>query len=334
MKKLTAILTASILVCALFAGSVFAFSDLDPAEKEPIMQLKERGIVSGMDNDHFVPRGKISFAESISLIVKGLNLNIDHMRFVKKPEASDYFTNVPNDAWYAEAFIIAKMNRLNIPKDADPTATMTREQYADLLIHALDTKGSFPVIKMLIIFADADQVDAAYKDSMQRIYLHKLAVLGDDQMAYPKREMTRGEAAIWLNKTLLFVESQSATPEPAPNPQPVPAAQGDVTMTVEPVNAEQNKVTLSRGDMPNPGYRITIDGVSYENDGRVVITYTLVNPAPGGMYAQVITEAKAETLVKAGYKPVAVNSAGNGTGTGAGGSAVDPSTPVSNPTVE
>jgi hypothetical protein len=298
MKKAITFFTAAALLCTVSAGSVFAFSDLDEAEKAPIMALKAKGIVSGMDSEHFVPRSKISFAQSVSLIVKGLNLNIDTIRFIKKPEASDYYTNVPNDAWYAEAFIIANLNGLNIPKDVDPNAAVTHEQFADMLIHALDTKGSFPLIKMFIVFADAGEIDGTYMDSLQRLYLHKLAKL-ENSMAYPKREITRGEAAVWVYNTIQFIEAQTT--------KPAPVQQTDVTLTVEPVNADTNKVILSRGQMPNPGYGIEITGVRYPGDGTAVIQYTLSNPKPGMMYPQVITEAKAETNISSAYKPVIEN---------------------------
>ncbi|MDF2959461.1 MAG: S-layer protein [Paenibacillus sp.] len=301
MKKLVAILSSAALVCTLSAGSVFAFSDLDASEKEPILQLKERGIVSGVDNEHFAPRGKISFAQSVSLIVKGLNLNIDHIRFVKQPQASDYFTKVPNDAWYAESFIIAKLNGLEIPQNVDPNAIITREQYVNFLITAMETKGEFPLIKMFIQFADNDQIDPSLQGTMQRMYLYKIAELNEDRMVYPKREMTRGEAAVLLRGAIKFVEARTEQP-----PQ-----KEEVKVIVEQVNADVNKVTLSRGDMPNPGYGIAVTGIRFQADGTAVVTYTLSDPKPGGMYPQVITEAKAETYISSKYKPIAEEAPGS-----------------------
>jgi hypothetical protein len=300
MKKWVTILSATALLCTLSANSVLAFSDLDAAEKEPILQLKERGIVAGVDSEHFAPRGKISFAQSISMIVKGLNLNIDTLRFIKQPLASDYFTNVPNDAWYAEAFMIAKLNGLEIPKDVDPNVTITREQYADLLIHAMEKKGQFPLVKMFIVFADEDQINSAYQGAVQRMYLYKIAKLDEDRKANPKREMTRGEAAVLLNNAIQFVEAhmvKQSQPE-----------QGEVKVTVEQVNADVNKVTLSR-EMPSPGYGFAITGITFQADGTATIAYSVSQPKPGMMYPQVITEAKAVTYVASQFKPVAVSAA-------------------------
>jgi hypothetical protein len=294
MKKVVTLLTTAALLCSVTAGSVFAFNDIDsPEQKESIMTLKSRGIVSGVDAERYAPKNKISFAQSIQLLVKGLDLNIDHIRFIKKPEASDYFTTVANDAWYAEAFIIAHLNGLSIPKDVDPNGTITREQFAHLLIQAIDTKGSFPVIKMLINLKDADQVDPQYNYSLQRLFLHKLST-PIDGMAYPKREITRGEAAVWVHNAIKFVESHTEKPAPAE----------EVQVTVEKVSEEVNKVTLSRGEKPSSGYTIAITGIRFEDD-KAYVQYTVTDPKPDMSYLTVITEPKAVTYVSAKYQPVA-----------------------------
>ncbi|WP_144029067.1 hypothetical protein [Paenibacillus rigui] len=190
------------------------------------------------------------------------------------------------------------MNGLNIPADVDPNATITQEQYADLLIHAMDTKGTFPVIEMLILLTDEDQVSPTSMNSVQRIYLHGIAKLDEKQMAYPKREMSRGEAAVWLHNAIQFVETHTAQkPEP-------PVERGEVAVAVERVNDDVNKVTLTR-QMPSPGYGFAITDNRFKDDGTAVIAYSVSEPKPGMLYPQVLTEAKAETYISSKYKPVA-----------------------------
>ncbi|TVY01899.1 S-layer homology domain-containing protein [Paenibacillus cremeus] len=295
MKKWITAVSAATLFCSLMSGTVFAFSDVDGDQKEPIMALKDRGIVSGIDGQRYVPMGKVSYGQSINLIVKGLGLNIDNIKFVKKPLASDYFTNIPDDAWYAQAFIIAHLNGLPIPKDIDANGTITREQFADLLIHAIDTKGSFPVVKMLVLLADQDQIDQQAGYSVQRVILHNIMKLGEDRKFYPKQEMSRGEAAVWVFNAIRFIESHQQKPDP----------QEQVTVTVEKVNDEVNKVILSRGQKPTAGYDIAITGIRFEQEGRAVISYMVTDPKLDSMNAQVVTEPKAETYVSSKYKPVA-----------------------------
>lgn len=294
MKKLAAVTLTSLLISSLTFSSVFAFSDLEEGQSEAIVALKNRGIVSGIDSEHYVPKGKISYAQSVQMIVKGLNLNMDKIRFIKQPLASDTYANVPNDAWYADAFIIAHYNGLEIPKDVNPNATISREQFGDLLVRAMETKGNFPLVKMFIVIKDEDQININYQGTLQRLLLYKITQLDQDGKFNPKTELTRGEAANWVYQAIQFVESHAQNQAPA----------SEVSVKVEKVNDEVNKVTLSK-EMPNPGYGITIQGIEFQNDGQAVIRYTIQKPKPGMMYPQVITVAKAETFVSSKYTAIA-----------------------------
>ncbi|NHN29355.1 S-layer homology domain-containing protein [Paenibacillus sp. S3N08] len=302
MKKMTSMVSAVVLLCTVSAGSVFAFTDLNATEKEPIMLLKDKGIVAGIDSEHFAPRSPISYAQSISLIVKAMDLNLSAISFTKQPQASDYFTNVANDAWYAEAFVNAKANGLDIAKDVDPNATITREQYANLLVTALELKGTFPMVKMAVLFADDDQFSPGLQGTFQRLHLYRILPLDESRMAYPKREMTRGEAAVWVSNTVKFLESRSTLGQP--QVQPPRESQGEAAVTVEAVNADVNKVTLTHS-LPHPGYGFAITGVRFGVDGTAVVEFKISEPKPGMMYPQVITEGKAETYISSKYKVVA-----------------------------
>lgn len=295
MKKIAALTLTTLLCSSLTFGSAFAFSDLDEGQAESIMALKDRGVVSGIDQEHFVPKGKISYAQSVQMIVKGLDLNLDLMRFKKQPEATDMYSNISNDAWYADAFIIAHYHGLQIPKDVNPNATITREQFGDLLVRALEKKGNFPLIKMFIMIKDEDQITVDYQGTLQRLLLYKITTLDKDGKFNPKSELTRGEAASWLYNAIRVMEANTQKPAPTE----------EIAVKVEKVNDDVNKVTLSRGDKPNPGYGIEVNTIHFNDDGQAVITYTLLDPKPDMMYAQVITEAKTVTYISSKYKVTA-----------------------------
>jgi pimeloyl-ACP methyl ester carboxylesterase len=181
MKRLAAaIISALILVCTVSSGTVFAFQDLNETEKAAILDLKEWGFVSGVDSDHFAPRDKINYAQGVSFIVKGLKLSADSHSSATEPDVSENFSLVPKHAWYSEAFAAAKANGLNIQKDVDPNAIMTKEQYKIMLKIALDQEGPFPDMESPIVFEN------------------------DDKMT-----ITRGEAAVLLHKTIKFVENHT-----------------------------------------------------------------------------------------------------------------------------
>ncbi|MFD0695872.1 S-layer homology domain-containing protein [Paenibacillus sp. GCM10027628] len=295
MKKLATLTLTSVLLGSLTFNTAFAFSDVETGQAEAISALQTRGVVSGIDNDHFVPKGKITIAQSVQMIVKGMDLNLDLLRFVKQPLASDYYTNIPNDAWYAEAFIIAHYSGLDIPKDVNPNATITREQFGDMLIRALEKHGQFPMIKMFIEIKDADQITPEFQGALQRMLLYKIAELDKDGKLNPKAELTRGEAATWVYNASKVLAAHSQKPAPAEQ----------VTVTVDKVNDDINKITLSRGSKPNAGYGIEITGIRFEKDDQAVITYTLKDPKPDSMNAEVITEPKSVTYISSKYKAVA-----------------------------
>ncbi|WNR42116.1 S-layer homology domain-containing protein [Paenibacillus roseipurpureus] len=294
MKKLTAVALSVLLCSSLTLGSAYAFTDLEEGQAHAILTLKERGIVSGFDSEHFVPKGKISYAQSVQMIVKGLNLNLDHIRFIKQPLASDSYTNIPNDAWYADAFIIAHYHNLDIPKDVNPNATITREQFGHLLVQALETKGQFPLVKMYIPIKDEDQLTVDDQGTIQRLLLYKITALDGDGKFNPKGELTRGEAATWLYNAIQVLEKHRQVPQ-----------EEVVSVSIEKVNEDVNKVTLSRGMKPNGGYGLVIDSIQFQEDGQAVVRYSLRNPEPDMMYPQVITEAKAVTYVSSVYKVIA-----------------------------
>lgn len=216
MKKKWA--AAAILPALLWAGTTFAFSDLsgDPAEAK-ILSLKQAGVVSGVNDSDFAPQGKLTNAEGVQMIVNGFHLNLDRFRFIKIPEASDYFTQVPNDVWYSQAFINAHLNGLSLANGIIPGETMTREQYAHLLHQAVMSTGEYPVTMQYIIITDESSVTKEYMDSIQTLLKMRIANLDSTDKFRPKDVITRSEAADMLYESIRFVkEMEERTPVPAP----------------------------------------------------------------------------------------------------------------------
>lgn len=288
-------MTLAMALIMMIGGSVYAFTDIqdDPNEAQ-IAALQKDGIVSGITDHIFAPKGKVTMAQGVAMLVKAFDLNISHIKFIKQPKASDYFTNVPDSAWYAESFIVAQMNGLPLPRDVDPTQNLTKERFADLLFHALSAKGDYAFIEMYVMIKDEDDITKDYMNSIQKLILGKMTELKNGYF-YPKSEITRSEAAGMLHAAVQFAKKH----EPLPK-QPVEQP----TLTVTKVNNQVNKVTLSLGEKPNPGYRITVTSIEFTEDGKAIITYALHEPEPGKFYPQVITEAKVDTFVASSYTPV------------------------------
>ncbi|MFD1955147.1 S-layer homology domain-containing protein [Paenibacillus thailandensis] len=292
------------LLLTLLGQSVFAFSDTagDPNE-DKINALRDQGVLKGMEDDLFRPEGNLSYAEGISLIVKGLDLNTDNMRFVRKPQVSDYFANLKDEAWYADAFIAAHYNGLDIPGDVKADAVMTREQYAHNLLQAMIAKGEFAFIEMYVMLTDEKDVDPAYMDSVQKLLVSNVVKLDESGKFYPKNPITRSEAAGWLYDVMQQVKSLTPVVTlPEENAMPL----SDIALQVTKVNEEINKVTVS-AQAPHPGYGIRISSISFEGD-QAWIHVEAVQPDPDKMYPQVITEVHADAYVSSGFKPELANS--------------------------
>lgn len=316
MKKIATLAAATLLLSSLSIAPALAFTDVDDSQREAIISLKERGIVNGVDGQHFAPKGTVTFAQSLQMIVNGLELTLDDTDSSQVRPASEIFTNIADDAWYAKAFVIAHYNGLEIAADVDPNANVTREQFANLLVHALETKGDYALIEIFLIINDGDQIQEEYQGALQRLLLYKIAELDKKGNFYPKQTLSRGEAASWVYNAIKVVESFKE--------HEAPVEAEDIEVTIEKVNDDVNKVILSRGEKPTSGYDITITGIRFEQDGKAVITYALTDPAADSINLTVITHPKAETFVSSQYEIVTEAAFVSGSS-----GSVDPSEPVS-----
>ncbi|SEB42586.1 S-layer homology domain-containing protein [Paenibacillus sp. GP183] len=290
-------------VMLVYSQSVFAFSDIqgDPAEAK-IIALQKAGIISGMDDKTFDPKGKVTIASGVQMLVKGLDLNLDRIRFIKEPKASDSFDYVPDDAWFAPFMIAAIHNGIPLAREVQPQNTLTREAFAAYLFGALTTKVNYVSTMIWVEMKDQDEISKDKTIAVQELVKSKIASLENGSFR-PKAEITRSEAADMLYNTIQFIKDH---PNLGEQPiAPAPGASEEVNVTSVAVNAEVNKIVLSRGTKPNAGYGIKIVGVDFTTEGQATIRYSLQNPEPDHLYAQVLTEPKAETYVSSAYKVTA-----------------------------
>lgn len=285
MKKLLLTMTMLLLILSAFGGSVLAMNNQDDAKVKKAIPAKT----------------EITIAQAVSMLVDGFDLNIDHMRFIKEPQGSDYFDHVADDAEYELDFIIAHLNGLPLDKAVKPEMNITKELYADLLFHAMSTKGEFAFIEIFMMIEDEKDIDTERMDSIQKLLISDIAELDAEQKFHPKDPITAGKARVMLHHALLFVKDHTDTTTP---PVEQPDVDQDVELSTEVVNEEVNKVTLSWGTKPNPGYEIRIAKVEFEEtSGKAVIFYELHYPDPEMNYIQMIVEPKAEVYVASKYEP-------------------------------
>lgn len=300
IKKTHKLLFLMIGMLILSGQNVFAFKDIegDPAQAK-IDALQKANIISGLNNDTFDPKGSVTVAQGIQMIVNGLDLNLDHIRFIKEPKASDSFDNVPNNAWYAPAMITAIHNGIPLTRDIEPTSLLTRETFAAYLASALRNKVNYETTQMGLIIKDEKDFTPANLSAVQDLLLIKATSLHDGNFS-PKNEIIRSEAAEILYNTVMFAKVQ-----PSGNfhsqLEPIEALKEEISVQIIPVSQDLNKVTLSRGIKPNSGYSIKIKGIDLTKDNQAIIRYSLQNPEPGHFYAQVMTEPQVTTYIAANY---------------------------------
>ncbi|WHY21732.1 S-layer homology domain-containing protein [Paenibacillus sp. G2S3] len=214
MKKrtLAAITTVSILSFSL-GGQIFAagntFKDIDNINgKEKIISLKTQGLIKGVTESQFLPSSKVTTAQGIQFISGGLQLSLAAIDFNKAPVASGLFTKVKDKAWYAEAFINAYYNRVELPKDIDPTKTITKEEFTNYLVQGVEGIGNLPMINIVPVdIADDAALNPSYQGSIQRSLKYKINSLDANGKFNPKSEITRAEAAIMLFNALEFLKT-------------------------------------------------------------------------------------------------------------------------------
>jgi hypothetical protein len=202
----TAILTLTLTGYSFAAGS---FTDLtNVVEKEKIVTLHEKGYINGVGNGLFSPKGIITAAEGIQFIVNVLDLNIDNVRFIKEPKATDYFPKAKNDAWYSKALIIAAVKGLNVPPDTDPKKAWTREEFTYYLITAMEANRNMPMIKINPAnITDGDKITPGYEGAIQRALVYGIAKLDDNGRFSPKAKMTRAESAELIYNVLEYFKA-------------------------------------------------------------------------------------------------------------------------------
>lgn len=278
------------------------FDDLDEKvskdEKRAIQILFYNGLISGIGKNKFAPKQSLTYAEAVTMYVNTFNLNIDHLRFIKQPQASDLYDKIKNNAWYADAFVKAYYNGVTLPRNVNPNATISKQEFAHYLYQILVQKVGIITTQIWHEYKDMDKVKDEYKASINNLITMNIIELGKKDSFHPSRAINRAESALMLYKALKYYGDTFKNPIQEPN---TPEEDENVQVFTEKVASDVNKITIYWGEMPNPGYYVTIDRIEFA-DRTATIYYTLHYPDPNKYYPMVITTAKASTYVDASYR--------------------------------
>ncbi len=206
-RMLSMVLAVMTLTGTSFAGT--GFQDLSNVKEAPsIIKLQERGFIKGTSNSTFLPNRVLTSVEGIHMINAAFDLNLDLIRFIKEPFATDYFKNADDKAWYANGLIVASVNGVDLPADLDPKANWTKEEFLYRLVSTLEVKHELPMIKLVPVdIKDDSNITIEYSGLIQRAIHYGIVELDAGGNLNPKQELTRAEAAAILLKTIEYAES-------------------------------------------------------------------------------------------------------------------------------
>lgn len=298
-------LLAGALACALLLGCVpvvSAFTDIDhDPHAAAIRQLEQSGIVGGSGSGQFKPQEKLIYAEAVSLVVKAFGFNLDRLRFIREPLASQYFPGMNDKAWYASPFLAAAANGVQFPKDMSPGASVTREQFADLVAQGIHHSGDYSFTQQAVVFKDESAVAEPYRASVQMLLKLGIAKLDDGKEFKPKTAATRSEAAAWINGGVTFVDKMNEDNGSVQNPAPSVSPLQELALTASKLSDKVQEVKVT-AQAPNPGYGLVITGIEFSGT-KAILSVEVVPPKPGQMNPQVITEVSAVTYIGSSYTP-------------------------------
>jgi hypothetical protein len=214
MKKIVSSIISGLLISATVASSGFAatssFSDIENSyAKDAIVELQAKGILSGIDANTFDPKGELTRAQFVTMMVKALGLPVDE-------NAMSSFSDVKGWAVpYIEAAIKAGIIHGIGNGKFDPSSVLTREQAAVILVLSLKTQGTLDETDATLDFKDADKISSWAQSAVALALKYGLINGNPDGTFNPNGSSNREMAAVMganFIKSADVVKTQDPTP--------------------------------------------------------------------------------------------------------------------------
>ncbi|WP_046213458.1 S-layer homology domain-containing protein [Paenibacillus wulumuqiensis] len=234
--KWMSLLTASVLTLAISGQALAAGSDFTDIRnvqgQQKIESLKDRGFISGVTATEFKPDQTLNTAQGIQMLVNSFQLSLAQFTFIKAPQASDSYTKVKDGVWYSDAFVIAAVNGVEVPRSVDPAADLTREQFTNYLMQSMQKAGNLPMINIKPVkIGDNAKLNPSYQGAVQRSLAMNINELDAKGNFDPKAKITRAEAAVMIYNALDYLQKHPAPTQPAADSSADEAAAADSTGT-------------------------------------------------------------------------------------------------------
>ena len=156
--------------------------------------------VNGQGHKVFSPDSLVNRAQLAVVLQKTFELDYGDKRFVKQPLASDYYQDVDNQAWYAEAVTLAAINEVfDSNNNFYPQQAVTRIEVARTMHRCVNAKGlNIPMIMLMPYYQDMEGL--SQEDTNALVFASNTSLMkGDGQYWRPHDNITRAELATLIN---------------------------------------------------------------------------------------------------------------------------------------
>lgn len=175
--------------------------------KQEIGQLASKLVIHGETDRSFGPGRPVTRAEFAAMLVRALGFTADTQDSSKK----NTFTDVPSDAWYAEAIELAVQTKLLKGFNDGtfrPNDMITREQMAGMIANAIQyvkqaDRSEVPSIQS---YADANRVSDWAQEAMSLSIKAHIMKGFDDHTLRPTVNSSRAESAVVMYRLLEYLE--------------------------------------------------------------------------------------------------------------------------------
>ncbi|MDD4802198.1 MAG: DUF4163 domain-containing protein [Syntrophomonas sp.] len=154
----------------------------------------------------FSPEDTVSRAQLSAVLDRAFQLDYGQKRFIKQPLASDYYSDVENEAWYGNSLVMCAINNIFETGEVfSPNQPVTRMEIAQAIYRSFSAKGiSVPMIMMMPIYEDTNHL--SQEDMNAMVFVSNTGIMkGDNHYFRPEQNMTRAELAAVLMRCVSLV---------------------------------------------------------------------------------------------------------------------------------
>lgn len=220
MKKFSICLLMLLVVVFIFPGVGQAklapedYIDLKGHWAEQDVQLLDQlGIMRGVGTNEqgykvFAPGSLVTRAQMAKVLTDTFQLDYGQLRFFKQPVASDYYRDVDNNSWYADAVVMCEINEIFYARDEynfEPASQLSRIEAAQAIYRSFNAKKiTIPMIMMMPMYNDTQDLEQEAMNAM--VFVSNTGIMkGDGQNFRPDEPLTRAELAKIINRCIKLI---------------------------------------------------------------------------------------------------------------------------------